>query len=335
VRVAKKAYKRYNKYKNKQKFSVLPIARDKEYGYMLQESHLKVSSKELAQTFQAEATPSEENSASHILIIDDSHRICSVLATAIVNNCVESRRSCQIVQYGRFGGIETVPMNFSNETRNENAVTLYLADSTKHALPALRLPGIKRMTIICDVIMPADTEVGLFGFLSELVTLQLPVNLLFASSEGQCRYYVEQLIQNHKAYFVEKGTAAWIDLPYALVHRSQMFHYRVLTRPDFDKGRLQASNSAARLNPEYLEALEAAASAAFASAHSSAKVERPSSSNKTVSTSSAASTNVLADDEFARPLRSFTRPLLKVTTGLLSRLAFWRHDREGTSQPPQ
>ena len=277
-------------------------------------NNLQFGSEGLRRYQTGQINSSEDEGSNHILIIDDSHRICSVLATSIVNGCAASGRSCQIIQSGPFGLIETIPMNFSDDVFDTKILTLYLADSTKHALAVLRMPNIKRLTIICDIIMPGDTEVGLFGLLSELASIQLPVNLVFASSEGQNRYYVEQLIGRRKAYFVEKGSAAWGELPVALVHRSHMFQYQVLARPDFDKGRLQSQYSTGRL-----VAARAQAAAADGGHVSSRPV--PTSSSR-VSHSPAPS-----DDGYGRPWRGLTRPLLKTSTGLLTLLGFRRKDK--------
>jgi hypothetical protein len=280
---------------------------------MVHNNHIQFGGEGLTRRYPAsQINPSEDEGANHILIIDDSHRICSVLATSIVNGCAASGQSCQIIQSGPFGLIETIPMNFSDDVFDTKILTLYLADSTKHALAVVRLPSIKRLTIICDIIMPGDTEVGLFGLLTELASLQLPVNLLFASSEGQNRYYVEQLIGRHKAYFVEKGTAAWGELPVALVHRSHMFQYQLLSRPDFDKGRLQSQFATGRLVAARAQATDGGRAA-----------PRP--------VVAAASTSrvvpVAPDDGYGRPWRGFTRPLLKTSTGLLALLGFRRKDK--------
>ncbi len=181
----------------------------------------------------------QEHQGSHILIIDDSNQICSLLASSIVSKCAETGQTVHIVQSGALGLLTTMPMVFSPENTLE-PITIYTANSPKNGLPVLQLSNIHKLTIVCDIMTPADTEVGLFGLLRELTERQLKVNLVFASSEGQNRYYVEQLINRGKAFFVEKGSQAWIELPGALVNRSDMFEYKTIVRSDYDNGLLHA-----------------------------------------------------------------------------------------------
>src|SRR4051794_16005398 len=106
---------------------------------MLHNNHIQFGGEGLTRRYQTnQINSSEDEGTNHVLIIDDSHRICSVLATFIVNGCAASGRSCQIIQSGPFGLIETIPMNFSDDVFDTKILTLYLADSTKHALPVLR-----------------------------------------------------------------------------------------------------------------------------------------------------------------------------------------------------
>jgi CheY-like chemotaxis protein len=193
--------------------------------------------------------PNLPDEQTHILIVDDSYRLCSLLVSSIVRECALSQRSCSVVQSSDLGMIETVPMHFSNSA-NKALLTIYTANSPRNALPVLHLAHIKKLTIICDIIMPSDTTVGLVGLLREISHLQLPVNLVFASSEGQNRAYVEQLIKYNKAFFLEKGSKAWIDIPIALVHRNQLFQYKPIVRSDYDKGRLPEEESYANF-PAY------------------------------------------------------------------------------------
>ncbi|HEX2912482.1 MAG TPA: hypothetical protein VH186_16860 [Chloroflexia bacterium] len=218
---------------------------------MLQNDFVNTNTSEVVKPFRLDdiSISQDDGGSHHILIIDDSNQICSALLTGIVRSCAETGRTCNIVQAGPFGLIKTMPMTFAPGPSVSSGLTIYTANSPQHALPVLRQPYLRRLTIICDVIMPNDTEVGLLGFLRELTELNLPVNLLFASGEGQNRYYVEELINSHKAYFVEKGTSAWIDLPLALVQRSNLFKYQVIVRSDYDKGRLiKSETSTGRLN---------------------------------------------------------------------------------------
>ncbi len=251
---------------------------------------------------------SQENEAVHILIIDDSNHICSTLVTAIVRACAESGRSCQIIQSGPFGMIETVPMWFAPKMPDPHRFNIYIANSPRNALQVLNLPDIQHLTIICDIIMPSDTQVGLFGLLSALTSHQLPVNLLFASSEGQSREFVAELLKNRKAYFVEKGTSAWLELPYALVQRNKMFQYRVLERSDYDKGRLRLAAHNIHLNRH--QAIRAAAS----NTRLTRKVETSSLPVQELAN---------AKVEAVAPVVPAS-PRMKNSTGLLSILAFWR-----------
>ena len=172
--------------------------------------------------------------STHILIIDDSDQICSLLVTGIIASCAQNGQTCRVVQSGPFGMIEMIPLNFASNVFDDKIVNVYTANSPRNALAVLRLTQLEQLTIICDIMLPNDTQVGLVGLLDELNRLALPVNLVFASSEGQNRTYVEQLLSSRKAFFLEKGTTFWDKLPYALVENSELFHYRRLTLPDYD-----------------------------------------------------------------------------------------------------
>ncbi|MEI7554822.1 hypothetical protein [Candidatus Chlorohelix sp.] len=184
--------------------------------------------------------PLVEAWGNHILIIDDSNQICSLLVSSIISQCAAVNRNVQVVQASALGLLVTMPIVFSQDDTTD-VLTIYTANNPKSALPVLQLNSLSNLTIICDIMTPADTEVGLFGLLEDLTTKQVPVNLVFASSEGQNRYYVEQLIKQHKAFFVEKGSQAWLELPFALVHRRSMFQYKTIIRSDYDSGFLRGN----------------------------------------------------------------------------------------------
>lgn len=190
--------------------------------------------------------------ANPILIIDDSNRICSILVTGIVNHCSAAGYNCRIIQSSELGLIPTLPIEFginlpatanSNIQPNRPSFTIFTANSPRNALPVLRQPGIRRLTIISDIMMPADTEVGLVGMLDELARRALPVNLVFTSSESQNRDYVVSLIKNGKAFFLEKGTENWAGLPYALVNHTDHFSFKTIVTGDFDNGMLRGTQS--------------------------------------------------------------------------------------------
>jgi len=185
-------------------------------------------------TFEPEALGTQ------VLIIDDSNHISSLLVSNIFSQCSEVNRTVHVVQSGTLGLLTTVPLSFSDEPSGE-VLTIYTASSPKNALPVLRLNAIHNLTIVSDIMMPADTEVGLFGLLREIAERGIQVNLVFISSEGQNRYYVQQLIDAGKAFFVEKGSDAWVQLPYALVRHSEMFQYKTVLRSDYDRGVINAS----------------------------------------------------------------------------------------------
>lgn len=230
----------------------------------------------------------------YLLVIDDSNQICSALVSGVVRACAEVGKTCQIIQSGPMGFIRAMPMDFSTNLTSQNDLTIYTANSCRNALPVLHLPTINRLTIICDVIMPNDRVVGLLGLLTELSMLGLPVNLLFASGEGQNRYCIEELLKNRKAYFIEKGTSAWAMLPMALVQRNDSFKYHRIVRADYDQGTLYHYNQ--RL-PN-----------AVAPVRAISPVPSP----------------VTVVPPVAAPPPAQPQPRFKTSTGLLSLLTFWR-----------
>lgn len=300
---------------------------------MLQKEYLRMGGMKVVDPLSVRipALHTDTSDCNHILIIDDSNQTCSSLVTGIVRGCADSGRTCQIIQSGPFGLIETVPMNFSRDVFDSNFVIVYTASSPRDALRVLRLPNLKRLTLICDIMMPNDTQVGLVGLLRELTELKLPVNLLFASGEGQNRQYVEELLKNRKAYFVEKGSVYWGDLPFALVQKSDLFRFQVVVRSDYDKGRLPLAGATLRtvtgtnnlppvIDPFHAPvplaapvAREAAPVAAAATPATALAVLEP-------------PVQVEAPAELPQPpvQQIPARPRLKTSTGLLSLLTFWR-----------
>ena len=168
-----------------------------------------------------------------ILIIDDSNQICSLLVSGIISKCAQIKRTANVIQSSALGMLVTIPLTFSDETTGET-LTIYTANCPKNALPVIKLTRVQDLTIICDIMTPADTEVGLLGLLREITSRRTRVNLLFVSSEEQNRYYVEELIKRGKAYFVEKGSPAWVELPGALVNRNNLFNYKTIEHSDYD-----------------------------------------------------------------------------------------------------
>ncbi len=232
-----------------------------------------------------------QDASNNILIIDDSNEICSLLVSGIISGCAETSRTCRVVQSGPFGMIETIPLNFSINVFDDKFVNVFTANSPRNALSVLNMPTIRRLTIICDIMMPNDTEVGLPGLLRELSRLRMPVNLVFATSEGQNRGYVEKLLNSHKAFFLEKGTSPWNQLPYALVEKSDLFHYHLINLQDFERQPVDS--------PELAPALNGAKH----------KTQKPTLPEAVVH-------NSLNEDESSRNLKS--------STGLLKMLTFWR-----------
>ena len=232
-----------------------------------------------------------QDASNNILIIDDSNETCSLLVTGIIEGCAQTGRTCRVVQSSAFGMIETIPLNFSNNVFDDKIVNVYTANSPYNALPVLQQPNINRLTIVCDIMLPNDPQVGLPGLLAEITRLQLAVNLVFASSEDQNRHYVEELLNNKKAFFLEKGTISWNQLPYALVEKSDLFHYHQIHSQDYQP-----------------------------------RSWRPTSSDSALAGNSSRSgrTSLLSPSEAALEAGADGRPPLKSSTGLLKMLTFWR-----------
>jgi CheY-like chemotaxis protein len=181
----------------------------------------------------------------HILIIDDSARLRQTLADLIVANCLASGKIYRVLHSDKDGKFTQ-----SNEAPNpgmvlqdgigpqENSVidefAIYTAPSPKQALVVINSPLFTRLTIISDVMMPADTEVGLIGMLEAISRRNLPVNLVFASSDAQNIYVIAKLVETGKAYFLVKQGTVWEDLSRALVHRTDSFRYKTITPLDFE-----------------------------------------------------------------------------------------------------
>lgn len=191
----------------------------------------------------------------HFLMVDDSevvqNRFCENLAFA----CHKYNHNLLIIRgnkQGRFfitydshqpqAGIVPVEQGFSPNNLGKYQFILYTAYMPRLALPILNLPYFDKLTIISDISMPSDTEVGIVGMMETLSRKRLPTNLIFASSEYQNRSVIEGLIKRQKAFFIEKGTQAWETLPFALVNHSSTFTYQIFAGDDIG-GRAQYANA--------------------------------------------------------------------------------------------
>ena len=181
----------------------------------------------------------------HILIIDDSARLRYTLAELIVANCLAAGKIYRVFhsdKNGKFTQSNEVPPpgllllgdNGPSESKSLDEFAIYTAPSPKHALFVINSPLFSRLTIISDVMMPADTEVGLIGMLEALARRKLPVNLVFASTDAQNNFVVAKLVEARKAYFVVKQGSAWEDLSRALVQRTDNFRFKTITTLDFE-----------------------------------------------------------------------------------------------------
>ncbi len=181
----------------------------------------------------------------HILIIDDSARLRYTLAELIVANCLAAGKIYRVFHSdkdGKFTQSNEVPPpgmlllgdNSPSESQSLDEFAIYTAPSPKHALFVINSPLFSRLTIISDVMMPADTEVGLIGMLEALARRSLPVNLVFASTDAQNNFLVAKLVEARKAYFVVKQGSAWEDLSRALVQRTDNFRFQTITTLDYE-----------------------------------------------------------------------------------------------------
>ncbi len=181
----------------------------------------------------------------HILIIDDSARLRYALADLIVSACLATGKSYRV-----FHGDKDGRFVQSNESLNPSLLSapiqsqvaesnrldefaVYTAPSPKQALFVINSPLFTKLTIICDVMMPSDTEVGIVGMLEVLARRNLPVNLVFASSDAQNRVIISKLVDTGKAYFVVKAGGVWEQLSQALVNHTGGFQYKYITPADY------------------------------------------------------------------------------------------------------
>jgi hypothetical protein len=181
----------------------------------------------------------------HILIIDDNAHIRSLLARQIMFSCSSTNHSCAIYHLGercepRLTYFRSTEDNIQlAETAMAPDFALYEAATPRHALFWLEHAGLERLTIISDVMMPVDTEVGLPGLLGGLHDLRIAINLVFVSSESQSRQHIQSLFGNYPTYFLIKGSDAWNRLPDALVQGAERFQYRLLPKVGYDQPDLE------------------------------------------------------------------------------------------------
>ncbi len=182
--------------------------------------------------------------AYYYLIIDDSEIIRVQLSRSIAAACAEVEANYHYYQVNRNGQLTEQIIPAANITETTLTYHVYTAPTCKLALKVLELPNMAEITLLSDMSIPGDTEIGLLGLLEALARRQLPVNLIFISSEYQNRVRVEPLLQKGKAYFIEKGTPTWDSLAQALVRQATNFKYQRLAFNDFSTAARPTTNPA-------------------------------------------------------------------------------------------
>ncbi len=178
--------------------------------------------------------PQLNHQTRYILIIDDSVQLRSLMARLILMSCNAKNRSCAIYHLGERSEPRLTYFYHPDENLNVDEThavadfAIFEAGSPRHALQWLREARLKKLTIVSDVMMPVDTEVGLPGLVNGLHDLKVGVNLIFVSSEPQNKSHVEALLSGQHPYFLIKGSDAWNRLPDALVQGADRFNYQVL-----------------------------------------------------------------------------------------------------------
>ncbi len=175
----------------------------------------------------------------HILLIDDNVHLRSLLARQIMLCCGNNHRTCAIY---RLGERAEPTLTYFYDPQEPDVLepgltppdfVLYEASSPRHALAWLYHAPLKHLTIISDVMMPVDTEVGLPGLLNGLQELKIAVNLVFISSEAQNLAQVQTMLKGLPVYFLIKGSEAWNRLPDALVAGANRFNFQVLPKQNY------------------------------------------------------------------------------------------------------
>lgn len=186
----------------------------------------------------------------HYLIVDDSEHIRTQFTKGIAAACSETGSPCRVSYINRAGKlVEEVSPTLNGEATSKPIYNVYTASTHKLGLGVVNLLQLEKLTILCDMQIPADTEVGIFGLLEGITRQRLAVNLIFMSSDYQNRATIELLLKKGKAYFIEKGSASWNSLPDALVQRAASFKFHPIALDDY------ATRSRTTLAPAFLEQL--------------------------------------------------------------------------------
>ncbi len=183
--------------------------------------------------FSADSGTNNAYEPHYILLIDDNVQLRSLLARYIMLNCHTAQQSCSIYHLGERAEPRLTyhqPVETPEGFQRPLDFVVYEAISPRHALNWIKQDNVKRLTIISDIAMPLDTEIGLPGLIYHLHTLQVAVNLVFYSVEPNNRAIVEAMLGNKQAYFLIKGSPAWQHLPTALVQGASRFNYQHLAR---------------------------------------------------------------------------------------------------------
>lgn len=173
----------------------------------------------------------------YILIVEDNSRLRSVMARYIMIHCEAAQQSCALYHIGTQGQARLNYFQHSDAAAPSQSEVLvpdfavFEADSPRRALAWLKETPVKQLTIISDVMMPSDTQVGLPGMIEGLRQLQVAVNLIFVSSDPQNQVYVQSMLGYfQQVLFLVKGSTGWRRLPAALVQQGNRFNYQPLAR---------------------------------------------------------------------------------------------------------
>lgn len=190
--------------------------------------------------FGAETPKPLDSYTNRILLLDDSVRLTSMMARYILLTCSDYGRSCALYHLGpaaqpRLTYYESGSASGKRNNRNSLDFAVFVAATPRHALLWLEETRPVTLTLVTDVLLQGDTQIGMVGVVDRLCELEIPTQLIFISGDGQNQALVKPLLDQRRASFVVKGSQEWSFLPRRLAENASRSNYHIIRDYDYEQ----------------------------------------------------------------------------------------------------
>ncbi len=177
-----------------------------------------------------------------ILLLDDNIRLSSMIARYVLLSCNEYGRSCALYHLGSATQPKlTYYSSGLSEDTNRRRTTqqdgvdfaVFVAATPRHAVTWLESIHPRGLTVVADVKLKGDIDIGLVSFIDEVADLEIPAYFVFVSDAPQNQNLIKPFIDQRKGSFVTKGGFDWTALPRRLVENAGRITYNLVDENDY------------------------------------------------------------------------------------------------------